>query len=161
MTLHSSKGLEFPIVFLVGLEENLFPSRMSIEENNLEEERRLCYVGITRAKKNLYITHAQMRRKYGSENYCIPSRFLSEMPEEVINHIGYKQKKYFDKKEILNNRHFYHENSILGKRVCHKNFGEGVIISTEGFDSNTRVQVSFDRFGNKWLILAIANLNFM
>ena len=75
MTLHSSKGLEFPIVFLVGLEENLFPSRMSIEEDNLEEERRLCYVGITRARKKLYISHAQIRRQYGTDNYCIRQDF--------------------------------------------------------------------------------------
>ena len=158
MTLHSSKGLEFPIVFLVGLEENLFPSRMSLEEENLEEERRLCYVGITRARKKLYISHAQMRRQYGSENYCLPSRFLNEIPKEVVEEIGYNPKRFFNKENSLGSQHIVKQNSIMGKRVAHRKFGEGVVISTEGSDANTRVQVSFDEVGNKWLILAIANL---
>ena len=157
MTLHSSKGLEFPIVFLVGLEENLFPSRMSIEGDNLEEERRLCYVGITRARKKLYISHAQMRRQYGSDNYCLPSRFLNELPEEVIEEIGYSPKKFF-KRDNRMNKNTYKESSMIGKRVIHKKFGEGMVTSTEGSDSNTRVQISFDEVGTKWLILAIANL---
>ncbi|MAZ79318.1 MAG: DNA helicase II [Gammaproteobacteria bacterium] len=157
MTLHSSKGLEFPIVFLVGLEENLFPSRMSLEANNLEEERRLCYVGITRARKKLYISHAQMRRQYGSDNYCLPSRFLNELPEEVIEEIGYSPKKFF-KRDNRMNKNTYKESSMIGKRVIHKKFGEGMVTSTEGSDSNTRVQISFDEVGTKWLILAIANL---
>ena len=158
MTLHSSKGLEFPVVFLVGLEENLFPSRMSVEEDNLEEERRLCYVGITRARHKLYMTHAQMRRQYGSENYCMPSRFLSEIPEDVVEEIGFNPKKFFKKENIIDKKNIYKENSIMGKRVLHKKFGEGVVISAEGADANTRVQVSFDEAGIKWLILAIANL---
>ena len=158
MTLHSSKGLEFPVVFLVGLEENLFPSRMSVEEDNLEEERRLCYVGITRARHKLYMTHAQMRRQYGSENYCMPSRFLSEIPEDVVEQIGFNPKKFFKKENIIDKKNIYKENSIMGKRVLHKKFGEGVVISAEGADANTRVQVSFDEAGIKWLILAIANL---
>ena len=154
ITLHSSKGLEFPVVFLVVLEENLFPSRMSVEEDNLEEERRLCYVGITRARHKLYMTHAQMRRQYGSENYCMPSRFLSEIPEDVVEQIGFNPKK----ENIIDKKNIYKENSIMGKRVLHKKFGEGVVISAEGADANTRVQVSFDEAGIKWLILAIANL---
>ena len=158
MTLHSSKGLEFPIVFLVGLEENLFPSRMSIEEDNLEEERRLCYVGITRARQKLYISHAQMRRQYGSENYCMPSRFLSEIPKDVVEEIGFNPKNFFNRSKIQDKKNAYKENSIMGKRVLHKKFGEGVVISSEGSDSNTRVQVSFDEVGIKWLILAVANL---
>ena len=158
MTLHSSKGLEFPVVFLVGLEENLFPSRMSIEEDNLEEERRLCYVGITRARKKLYISHAQMRRQYGSENYCMPSRFLDEMPEEVIEEIGFSPKKFFRRENTSMPKNSFKTNVIMGKRVIHKKFGEGVVISTEGSEANTRVQVSFDEVGIKWLILAVANL---
>ena len=158
MTLHSSKGLEFPIVFLVGLEENLFPSRMSIEEDNLEEERRLCYVGITRARQKLYMAHAQMRRQYGSENYCMPSRFLSEIPKDVVEEIGFNPKNFFNRSKIQDKKNAYKENSIMGKRVLHKKFGEGVVISSEGSDSNTRVQVSFDEVGIKWLILAVANL---
>ena len=158
MTLHSSKGLEFPIVFLVGLEENLFPSRMSIEEENLEEERRLCYVGITRARKKLYISYAQMRRQYGSDNYCLPSRFLNELPSEVIEEIGYKPKKFFQPGNQQKDKNIYKDSVLIGKRVMHKKFGEGVVISTEGSEANTRVEVLFDDFGGKWLILAIANL---
>jgi len=158
MTLHSSKGLEFPIVFLVGLEENLFPSRMSIEEENLEEERRLCYVGITRARKKLYLSYAQMRRQYGSENYCLPSRFLNELPSEVIEEIGYKPKKFFHSGNQKNSTNIYKDNLLIGKRVSHKKFGEGVVVSAEGSEANTRVEVYFDDYGSKWLILAIANL---
>lgn len=158
MTLHSSKGLEFPIVFLVGLEENLFPSRMSIEEENLEEERRLCYVGITRARKKLYLSYAQMRRQYGSENYCLPSRFLNELPSEVIEEIGYKPKKFFHSGNQKNSTNIYKDNVLIGKRVSHKKFGEGVVVSAEGSEANTRVEVYFDDYGSKWLILAIANL---
>ena len=158
MTLHSSKGLEFPIVFLVGLEENLFPSRMSIEEENLEEERRLCYVGITRARKKLYLSYAQMRRQYGSENYCLPSRFLNELPSEVIEEIGYKPKKFFHSGNQKDSTNIYKDNVLIGKRVSHKKFGEGVVVSAEGSEANTRVEVYFDDYGSKWLILAIANL---
>jgi len=161
MTLHSSKGLEFPIVFLVGLEENLFPSRMSIEEDNLEEERRLCYVGITRARKNLYISYAQLRRQYGTENFCMPSRFLKEIPQEIVEEIGFNPRKFFDRGNLSNLDNIFEGESVIGKRVKHKKFGEGVVISSEGFESNTRVEVSFDNVGKKWLILAIANLEFM
>ena len=131
---------------------------MSLEEENLEEERRLCYVGITRARKKLYISHAQMRRQYGSENYCLPSRFLNEIPKEVVEEIGYNPKRFFNKENSLGSQNIVKQNSIMGKRVAHRKFGEGVVISTEGSDANTRVQVSFDEVGNKWLILAIANL---
>ena len=161
MTLHSSKGLEFPIVFLVGLEENLFPSRISIEEDNLEEERRLCYVGITRARKNLYISYAQLRRQYGTENFCMPSRFLREIPQEIVEEIGFNPRKFFDRGNLSNLNNIFEGESVIGKRVKHKKFGEGVVISSEGFESNTRVEVSFDKVGKKWLILAIANLEFM
>ena len=161
MTLHSSKGLEFPIVFMVGLEENLFPSRMSIEEDNLEEERRLCYVGITRARKNLYLSYAQLRRQYGTENFCMPSRFLKEIPQEIVEEIGFNPRNFFDRNTHSNLDNIYEGESVIGKRVKHKKFGEGVVISSEGFESNTRVEVSFDNIGKKWLILAIANLEFM
>jgi DNA helicase-2/ATP-dependent DNA helicase PcrA len=99
-----------------------------------------------------------MRRQYGAENYCMPSRFLNEIPEEVIEEIGYNPKKIFKKENSMVYKNIRNENSIMGKRVLHKKFGEGVVISTEGSDSNTRVQVSFDNSGCKWLILAIANL---
>ena len=131
---------------------------MSIEEDNLEEERRLCYVGITRARQKLYMAHAQMRRQYGSENYCMPSRFLSEIPKDVVEEIGFNPKNFFNRSKIQDKKNAYKENSIMGKRVLHKKFGEGIVISSEGSDSNTRVQVSFDEVGIKWLILAVANL---
>ena len=98
-----------------------------------------------------------MRRQYGSDNYCLPSRFLNELPEEVVEEIGYNPKKFF-KRESRINKNTYKDNSIIGKRVIHKKFGEGMVTSTEGADSNTRVQISFDEVGTKWLILAIANL---
>ncbi len=158
MTLHSSKGLEFPIVFLVGLEENLFPSRMSIDEGNIEEERRLCYVGITRAREKLYLSYAQTRKQYGEERYCRPSSFLNELPSEVIEEIGYKPKKFFHSGNQQRDKNIYKDNVLIGKRVVHKKFGEGVVVLTEGSEANTRVQVSFDDFGSKWLILSIANL---
>jgi DNA helicase-2/ATP-dependent DNA helicase PcrA len=145
---------------MVGMEEGIFPhaNSMNLDPLEMEEERRLCYVGITRARKKLYMSHAQMRRLYGTENYCLPSRFLSEIPKEVIEEIGYNPKKFFNKKRPVAVKSTYKENSIMGKRVMHKKFGEGVVIAAEGSDTNTRVQVSFDIEGDKWLILAIANL---
>ena len=98
-----------------------------------------------------------MRRQYGSDNYCLPSRFLNELPEEVVEEIGYNPKKFFNRESRIN-KNTYKNNSIIGKRVIHKKFGEGMVTSTEGADSNTRVQISFDEVGTKWLILAIANL---
>ena len=156
MTLHSSKGLEFPIVFLVGLEEGLFPSRLSLEEGNLEEERRLCYVGITRARKLLYMTYSQIRKQYGTEEYQMPSRFIGEIPSEVTEEIRPTKGESFFKSNLDSN------NPIsIGSRVMHKKFGEGTITASEGNDNNARVQVSFDKVGNKWLILALANLEIL
>ena len=99
-----------------------------------------------------------MRRQYGADNYCLPSRFLSEIPPEVVEEIGYKPKKFYKKESALLGKKNFKENQMMGKRVIHKKFGEGVVISTEGSDVNTRVQVSFDEVGTKWLILAISNL---
>ena len=99
-----------------------------------------------------------MRRQYGNDNYCLPSRFLNEIPQNVVEEIGHKSKMYFKKGVDLNGSQSYKEESIMGKRVVHKKFGEGIVVSVEGRDSNTRVQVSFDEVGTKWLILAISNL---
>ena len=99
-----------------------------------------------------------MRRQYGSDNYCLPSRFLNELPSEVIEEIGYKPKKFFQSGNQQKDKNIYKDSVLIGKRVMHKKFGEGVVISTEGSEANTRVQVSFDDFGSKWLILSIANL---
>lgn len=130
MTLHSAKGLEFPVVFLVGMEEGLFPHNMSLMENNLEEERRLCYVGITRAKERLYLTNAKRRMLYGKENMNIPSRFISEIDEKLIEKIGPKEEnKVIDKKQMYTNDN----NDITeGSIIRHEQYGTGVVVKCDG-----------------------------
>ena len=130
MTLHSAKGLEFPVVFLVGMEEGLFPHNMSLMENNLEEERRLCYVGITRAKERLYLTNAKRRMLYGKENMNIPSRFISEIDEKLIEKIGPKEEnKVIDKKQMYTNDN----NDITeGRIISHEQYGTGVVVKCDG-----------------------------
>lgn len=130
MTLHSAKGLEFPVVFLVGMEEGLFPHNMSLMENNLEEERRLCYVGITRAKERLYLTNAKRRMLYGKENMNIPSRFISEIDEKLIEKIGPKEEnKVIDKKQMYtNDNNDITEESI----ISHEQYGTGVVVKCDG-----------------------------
>ena len=157
MTLHSAKGLEFPLVILAGMEENLFPHRMSLEEpGRLEEERRLCYVGITRAMKNLIITYAETRRLHGSESFNTPSRFIREIPPELLCEVrvtksGVKYNK-FPQANILDT------GFDLGQRVYHQIFGEGIVLNFEGRGDNARVEVNFDAEGSKWLVLQYANL---
>jgi len=159
MTLHSAKGLEFPFVFLVGLEEGLFPSARSLDESNrLEEERRLAYVGITRAREKLTITYAESRRMHGTELYGTPSRFIREIPEKLIHTIRAKTPSYgnsnrFNSSLSENTSAFY-----MGQTVSHATFGEGVIIQFEGSGAHGRVQVNFARDGYKWLVLAYAKL---
>lgn len=130
MTLHSAKGLAFPVVFLVGMEEGLFPHNMSLMENNLEEERRLCYVGITRAKERLYLTNAKRRMLYGKENMNIPSRFISEIDEKLIEKIGPKEEnKVIDKKQMYTNDN----NDITeGSIISHEQYGTGVVVKCDG-----------------------------
>lgn len=130
MTLHSAKGLEFPVVFLVGMEEGLFPHNMSLMENNLEEERRLCYIGITRAKERLYLTNAKRRMLYGKENMNIPSRFISEIDEKLIEKIGPKEEnKVIDKKQMYTNDN----NDITeGSIISHEQYGTGVVVKCDG-----------------------------
>ena len=157
MTLHSAKGLEFPLVILAGMEENLFPHRMSLEEpGRLEEERRLCYVGITRAMKNLIITYAETRRLHGSESFNTPSRFIREIPPELLCEVrvtksGVKYNK-FPQANIPDT------GFDLGQRVYHQIFGEGIVLNFEGRGDNARVEVNFDAEGSKWLVLQYANL---
>ena len=160
MTLHSAKGLEFPRVFLVGLEDGLFPHQRSSDDLlQLEEERRLCYVGITRAKEKLTLTFAQHRRMHGSDYYPQPSRFLTEVPSELINEIRLGG-------GAINTAMFQAEGEVLqeegdfslGQRVLHKRFGEGVVLNLEGSGSHARVQVHFEEAGAKWLVLAYAQL---
>ncbi|MBU2896604.1 DNA helicase II [Vibrio hepatarius] len=164
MTLHSAKGLEFPLVFMVGVEEGMFPSQMSVEEaGRLEEERRLCYVGMTRAMQKLYITYAEMRRLYGQDKFHKPSRFIRELPETCVDEIRMKAQvsrptssgRFSSKivKESFNETGF-----SLGARVKHPKFGEGTIINFEGSGHQGRVQVAFNGEGIKWLVTAYAKL---
>jgi DNA helicase-2/ATP-dependent DNA helicase PcrA len=164
MTLHSAKGLEFPMVFMVGVEEGMFPSQMSIEEaGRLEEERRLCYVGMTRAMQKLYITYAEMRRLYGQDKYHKPSRFIRELPESCLDEVRMKAQVSrptssgrFSQTAVKEN--FNETGFSLGSRVSHPKFGEGTIINFEGSGPQSRVQVAFNGEGIKWLVTAYARL---
>ncbi|MBA3581340.1 MAG: DNA helicase II [Gammaproteobacteria bacterium] len=162
MTLHSAKGLEFPLVFLCGLEEGLFPHQMALEEGDrLEEERRLCYVGITRARQQLVISYAESRRLYGRESYCLPSRFLSEIPAAVTRDIRARAAhvaKGSYRPAVENSAQVIKGGLRMGQRVAHEKFGAGVILDCEGQGQHTRVQVNFESAGSKWLVLAYANL---
>jgi DNA helicase-2/ATP-dependent DNA helicase PcrA len=164
MTLHSAKGLEFPVVFLVGMEEGLFPSQRSVDdEGRLEEERRLAYVGITRARERLIVTHAESRRMHGSEMLARPSRFLGEIPAELLDEV---RPRVQVTRPVYAGRSREHSSSLdespsvkLGQRVSHPSFGEGVVISAEGSGAHTRLQVNFADAGSKWLVAAFANLS--
>ena len=160
MTLHSAKGLEFPLVFLVGMEEGLFPGKQSMEESGrLEEERRLCYVGLTRAKEKLVLSYAEIRRQYGREEYHRPSRFIAELPQELLEEIRVNTR--FKPPITMRNmpETVAGEAGLrLGQSVTHAKFGHGVILSVEGSGAHTRVQVKFANDGSKWLVLAYANL---
>ena len=170
MTLHSAKGLEFHLVFLAGMEEGLFPHKMSMNNiAGLEEERRLCYVGITRARTKLYMSHAESRRLHGDVNLCRPSRFISEIPNELLDEIRMKSsvsRPSFGTTRIgsrvsskLSGDIEVPETDLsLGQRVVHGKFGEGVILNYEGQGPNARVQVNFDAVGSKWLVLSYAKL---
>ena len=164
MTLHSAKGLEFPLVFLVGLEEGLFPSQRSVEdEGRLEEERRLAYVGITRARERLVLSYAESRRTHGSEMLSRPSRFLGEIPPELVDEV----RPRVQVSRPLHGGHaagsaaaaWQDEPPVkLGQRVSHPSFGEGVVIAAEGGGAHARLQVNFADAGSKWLVAAYANL---
>ena len=162
MTLHAAKGLEFPLVFMVGMEEGLFPGKQSMEEpGRLEEERRLCYVGMTRAMEKLVISYAEIRRQYGREEYHRPSRFLSELPPKLIDEVRAKARfqaptQSFSKSTLPSVAEA--SGFKLGQNVNHAKFGQGVILAVEGDGAHTRVQVKFSAHGTKWLVLAYANL---
>ncbi|RUL69675.1 DNA helicase II [Dyella choica] len=163
MTLHSAKGLEFPLVFLVGVEEGLFPSQRSVEdEGRLEEERRLAYVGITRARQRLIITHAESRRMHGTEMLSRPSRFLAEIPPSLLDEV---RPRVQVSRPLYAGRFAEPPPSLqedlpvrLGQRVSHPSFGEGVVVSAEGSGAHTRLQVNFEGAGSKWLVAAYAKL---
>jgi DNA helicase-2/ATP-dependent DNA helicase PcrA len=161
MTLHSAKGLEFPLVFLAGMEENLFPHRMSLEEpGRLEEERRLCYVGITRAMEQLVITYAESRRLHGSETYNTPSRFIREIPAELLQEVRLHT-SVSRPVSALGQATVPDTGLSLGQQVYHQIFGEGVVLNFEGRGGNARVEVNFDTEGSKWLVVQYANLQLM
>ncbi len=163
MTLHTAKGLEFPLVFMVGMEEGLFPHQLSIgEPGRLEEERRLAYVGMTRAMKQLYITHAEVRRLYGDEKYTRPSRFISEIPAEYLEEVrmrGSVSQPVFRREPGYDETVQSSEIGLhLGQQVMHPKFGIGTVLQSEGNGAQARVQVNFDEVGSKWLVLAYAKL---
>jgi DNA helicase-2/ATP-dependent DNA helicase PcrA len=163
MTLHSAKGLEFPVVFLVGLEDGLFPSQRSMEDaSRLEEERRLAYVGITRARERLVLCYAESRRQYGSETLSRPSRFLDELPAHLLTEVRPRAKisrPVYTTRASRSHADLDEASPIkLGQRVRHASFGEGVEISAEGSGAHTRIQVNFADAGPKWLVAAYANL---
>jgi DNA helicase-2/ATP-dependent DNA helicase PcrA len=167
MTMHSAKGLEFPLVFLCGMEDGLFPHQRSVADpNGLEEERRLCYVGITRAKQTLYVTYAEQRRLHGMDGFSQPSRFIAEIPEELVEEV----RPRVQVSRPVSPRSRGHSGGItpgsdlgvrLGQRVRHGKFGDGVILNCEGQGAHARVEVNFETAGTKWLVLSYANLDLM
>jgi DNA helicase II / ATP-dependent DNA helicase PcrA len=183
MTLHLAKGLEFPHVFMVGMEEGLFPHSRSLDDDEgIEEERRLCYVGMTRAQEQLYVTYAQRRRLHGREQYNIPSRFLDEIPAEHVEHEGYRQPAMAASRPSVPTRAYQapayvptddnadfdvDQRSLeeqlgalrTGCRVAHPMFGPCTIRQTDGAGERMKVIVQFDRVGTKTLMVAYANLN--
>lgn len=159
MTLHAAKGLEYPFVFLVGLEEGLFPRKQSDETTDrLEEERRLCYVGMTRAMEQLIISYAEIRRQYGREEYHRPSRFLHEIPKAYLDPIRPLSPPRPQARTTASTQPFNESGLCLGQTVDHPKFGQGILLSIEGGGAHTRVQVKFSEHGSKWLTLAYANL---
>ena len=189
MSLHSAKGLEFPLVFIAGMEEGLFPHQRSlatardggstrnagaisnIEDDRLEEERRLCYVGMTRAMHQLYFTFAEVRRLHGSEHYTSPSRFLAEVPSELVQEVRSKAFMNAPSAPLVPAWEASRVAEVaaitplrplrLGGRVRHAKFGEGVVLTIEGRGEHARVQVNFEGAGAKWLVAAYANLQFI
>lgn len=180
MTLHSAKGLEFDNVFIVGWEEGIFPAQRSVTDmQRMEEERRLAYVGITRARKHLTLTLCELRRLYGREERNLPSRFLAELPSENLNEISYRATisapdNGFNHPQQHQNRDFFTERKnayiektreangfTLGRKVMHQRFGEGTIINLDGEGDHKRVQIAFVNEGVKWLVIKLANLTLL
>ena len=167
MTLHSAKGLEFPLVFLAGMEDGLFPhQRSATDPDGLEEERRLCYVGLTRAMRTLYISHAEQRRLHGSDSFSLPSRFIREIPEECVEAIRPKVQVSLASRagprpeRAAAMAAAAAESALhLGQRVHHRKFGDGVVLNCEGHGPHARVEVNFETAGTKWLVLAYAGLD--
>lgn len=172
MTLHAAKGLEFPVIFMVGMEENLFPHPMSVAERGLEEERRLCYVGMTRAMKKLFLSCAETRNLYGQSNYSKPSRFISEIPDELLHRVrpsltptrpptyqpNYQATMRQTRTPIYTKKNKDSGLSV-GDQVKHPKFGAGTVLGHEGQGEHARIQIKFEEHGTKWLVLQYANLS--
>jgi DNA helicase II / ATP-dependent DNA helicase PcrA len=167
MTLHSAKGLEFPVVYLVGLEQGLFPHARALDEGDIEEERRLCYVGMTRARGRLFLSHAETRRVHGSEQINAPSQFVREIPaeclEEIRPRIAVRRPAFTPRPARVSvPRVIAVEENFggfsLGQRVRHQSFGEGTVTSFDGDGDRLRIEVNFRKAGPKWLMLSYANL---
>ena len=166
MTVHAAKGLEFDAVFITGLEQGLFPHDNSTQERDgLEEERRLMYVAVTRARKRLYLTHAQTRMLHGQTRYCVPSLFLEELPEELLRKVGHAPAYAAavpQSRSASPMKSAQQSESVggfrIGQNVQHAKFGQGVIVSAEGRGADARVQVNFGAQGMKWLALEYAKL---
>ena len=174
MTLHTAKGLEFPLVFMCGMEDGLFPHQRSINDlDGLEEERRLCYVGMTRAMKQLYLTYAEQRRLHGVDSYNAPSRFIQEIPAALVEELRPRIRlarspasgiaapgsaRALGRTPLMET---LGDGMRLGTRVRHGKFGEGVVLTVEGQGPHARVQVNFEQQGSKWLMLQYANLEVM
>jgi DNA helicase-2/ATP-dependent DNA helicase PcrA len=156
MTLHTAKGLEFPVVFLCGMEDGLFPHQRSLNDpEGIEEERRLCYVGTTRAMKQLYLTYAEQRRLHGMDNFGTRSRFLDEFPEELIEEV---RPRIQISRPVAAGRFKQPSEELapgvrLGARVRHKKFGEGVILKVEGQGPQANIEVNFESLGRKIMML--------
>ena len=164
MTLHSAKGLEFPLVFMTGVEEGLFPSQQSMDEpGRLEEERRLCYVGMTRAMQKLVMTYAEQRRIYGQELFHKVSRFIGEIPADTLHEVRLQTKvekpaSYGRFNNAASHEAFEQTGYSLGQRVRHPKFGEGTVLNYEGTGPQSRIQINFDNVGSKWLVVGYARL---
>ena len=161
MSVHAAKGLEFHAVFITGLEQGLFPHEQSSSEaDGLEEERRLMYVAITRARRRLYLSHAQSRMLHGQTRYALPSRFLEELPEQVLLNLNRRVEARYNGPVVASPRSPSNNDTgyKVGQSVAHAKFGTGIIIDFEGRGSDARVQVKFRESGVKWLALAYAKL---
>tara|TARA_B110000003_G_C16649526_1_gene533558 strand:+ start:612 stop:2768 length:2157 start_codon:yes stop_codon:yes gene_type:complete len=160
MTIHSSKGLEFDVVFITGLEDGLCPHEQSLSESDgLEEERRLMYVAVTRAKDKLYLTLSQSRMLHGQTRYNIPSRFLDEIPDQLLKRLNSIKKEDIISKPIQLNSYTESKQEIkIGSSVTHPKFGQGVVTAYEGNEDDLRIQIKFSKHGIKWLAMEFAKL---